>query len=110
MKDDPLTEVLKSPYIHPDLKLKLCLTSESWEIGKGPIRAHTKSGAIYEIDNDGNVSGGSRSIHGGKLIGSSYRLGGPTRMKAVVVGLKMEIILDGKVLCSSRVKRIERVF
>lgn len=109
MKEDPLTTVLSSPHIHPNLKRDMRLLSESWEVGKGPIRIHTKSGAIYDVDSEGNVSGGSRSIYGGRLIGSTYRPGGPIRVRTVVVGLRMEISWDGKILCSSAVRSIERI-
>jgi hypothetical protein len=82
---------------------------EMWFPGDGPIAVRTASGSEYYIDDTGLVSGGSRPIAGRELLGSAMEKDGPLwGERAVIVGLKMEIKCDDRLLFSSPVVEIIR--
>ncbi len=96
--------------IHPSLVRALKLDDEGWSRGCGRVSVHTSSGAVYELRDDGTISGGSLQIRSGQLVGATYRGDGPIRLGRVVVGLHMEMAAGGKRIMSTRVTRIEEVF
>lgn len=96
--------------LHPTLARALKLDRQAWIKGSGWALVHTCSGAVYELANDGTVSGGSKRIRNGQLAGAVYRGGGPIRLGCVVVGLRMEIAVDDRGIVSSVVTKIEEVF
>lgn len=62
----------------------------AWKVGDSAVRVRTRSGAVYEISADGQMSGGSKHVVGARLVGA-FSPGSPMlRSKCIVLDLCIE--------------------
>lgn len=109
MNDDKTTKFWADHHIHPSLAAAAYLDeSPDWKVGDPAVIVLTRSGASYEVEPDGTLSGGSREVNGARLVGAVPSGSTLLRVKCVIVGLRMEFVWNKKRYASSTVESVEK--
>lgn len=109
--DDPkTTKYWQDRGVAPSLAAAAYLDEDpDWKVGDPAAVVRTRSGAVYKVEPDGTLSGGSKNVAGASLSGATPSASNLIRTKCIVVGLQMEFVWNGTRYGTTTVVSVERI-